>query len=85
MALDESVAIRGEIERYRSWLRSLAEELRGLFLLIDSSGVLIDAVAHGELQRRLGGRGLLVGATVQHYRLRRYQQINGRRSSCSMS
>lgn len=65
MALDESVANRGELERYRSWLRSLAEELHGLFLLVDSSGVLIDAVVHGELQRRLGGRGLLVGATVQ--------------------
>ncbi len=65
MPIDTDAASPVDEDRYRGWLRSIAEGMPGLFLLVDSGGVLIDGVAHGALQKRLCAVDLVAGVTIQ--------------------
>lgn len=53
-----------EAERYRIWLRSIAEVEQALFLLIDEAGDLIQGFSHLGLQKRLGIEKLVPGTPV---------------------
>ncbi len=66
MPVDTDAISLVDKEHYRGWLRSLAEGLQGLFLLVDSNGLLIDGVAHGSLLKRLASIDLVAGVTIQH-------------------
>ncbi len=54
MKLDSEPGERTQSERYRSWLRSIAEVAQAVFLLVDATGTLLDGVSYGSLQKRLG-------------------------------
>jgi len=53
MSHDSDAVSRTDTECCRGWIRSLAEGLQGLFLLVDASGVLVEGVVHSVLQKRL--------------------------------
>ena len=65
MPVDTDAASPVDEDRYRGWLRSIAEGMQGLFLLVDAGGVLIDGMAHGALQKRLCAADLVAGVTIQ--------------------
>lgn len=65
MQLDSEQALRIATERYRSWLRSIADVAKVVFILVESAGNLIEIVSDFALQNRLGIEQFEPGTPLQ--------------------